>query len=90
METESDRLASIQALDGQLVRTDTGTFWAIFDREYLESVETETRVPVLTARTSDAEQYAKPKGTAVYVGTDVFSTRRHEADGTGMTMIFLE
>jgi hypothetical protein len=89
METESDRLASIQALGGQLVHTETGQFWAIFDRNYLESVETETKAPALTARTSDAEKYAKAKGTSVTIGTEVFTVRRHEPDGTGMTVIYL-
>jgi hypothetical protein len=90
METEADRLASIQALGGQLVAAEDGQFWAIFDREFLESVDTETRVPVLTARTSDAEQYIPRKGAAVTVGAVVYRVRRHEPDGTGMTLVFLE
>jgi hypothetical protein len=90
METESDRLASIQALGGQLVSAEAGQFWGIFDREFVESVDTETRIPVLTARTSDAEQYIPRKGAAVTVGGTVYRVRRHEPDGTGMTLVFLE
>lgn len=89
METESDRLASIQALGGQLLHVDSGSFWAIFDREYLDAVGTEARVPVLTCRTSDAERYVKAKGTAVTIGSDTYQVQRHEPDGTGMTLVYL-
>ncbi len=90
METEADRLASIKALGGQLVAAGPEQFWAIFDREFVEALDTETRVPALTARTSDAERYAKAKGTAITVGSDSYTVRRHEPDGTGMSVIFLE
>jgi hypothetical protein len=90
METEYDRLASIKALGGQLVSTDSGSFWAIFDREYLEAVDTESRSPVLTARTSDAEWYAARKGTGITIGSTVYRVQRHEPDGTGMSVVFLE
>jgi hypothetical protein len=90
METESDRLASIQALGGQLVSAEAGPFWAIFDREYQESLDTSTRVPVLTARTSDAEQFIPRKGAAVTVAGKVYRVREHQPDGTGMTLVYLE
>lgn len=90
MESEIDRLTFITSLGGQLVRTDAGSFLSIFDREYLEAVDTETRVPVLTARTSDVERYVPRKGVEVTVGTDVYRVRRHEPDGTGMSMVYLE
>lgn len=89
MESEADRLASIQALGGQLVSTDAGPFWAIFDSDYVDAVDTETRGPVLTARTSDAEQYAKAKDTQITIAGTVYRVRKHEPDGTGMTMIWL-
>jgi hypothetical protein len=93
METEADRLASIKALGGQLVRAESGDFWAIFDREYLESVDTETRSPALTARTSDAERCAPRKGgAAVSVGVEIFRVRRHEKNSPApdWTIIILE
>jgi hypothetical protein len=89
METESDRLASIQGLGGQLVSTDSGSFWAIFDSDYVDAVNTETLGPVLTARTSDALQYAKAKDTAVTVAGVVYRVRKHEPDGTGFTLVWL-
>lgn len=90
MDTESDRLALVKALGGQLMRVEAGDFWAIFDREYQTALDTETRVPVLTCRTSDAERFIKPKGTVVPVGNDTYRVRRHEPDGTGMSIVYLE
>ncbi len=90
MDSESDRLALVKALGGQLLHVDAGDFWAIFDPEYLGHLETETRVPVLTYRTSDAERYIKPKGTAVPICNETYRVRRHEPDGTGMSIVYLE
>lgn len=90
MDSDADRLALVKALGGQLLRVEAGDFWAIFDREYLGQLETETRVPALTCRTSDAERYIKPKGAAVPIGNDTYRVRRHEPDGTGMSIVYLE
>lgn len=90
LRTDAALLWDIRRLGGQLVSTDSGSFWAIFDREYLEAVDTESRSPVLTARTSDAERYAARKGTCITVGSTVYRVQRHEPDGTGMTTVFLE
>lgn len=89
LRSDAALLWDIRRLGGQLLHVDSGDFWAIFDREYLDAVGTEARVPVLTCRTSDAERYVKAKGTTVTIGSDVYQVQRHEPDGTGMTLVYL-
>lgn len=89
MDTDADRLAMIKSLGGQLVRHVSGEFWAIFDREFLLVIDTvESRQPVLTARTSDVKEL--PKETALEVGDETSRIKRHEPDGTGMSLVILK
>lgn len=92
LESDADRLASIQALGGQLVSTPAGQFWAIFENQYLEGgfsdgPSIETRQPILTARTSDVQSLAKD--TVLEIGGRQYLLKRHESDGTGMSLVFL-
>jgi len=89
METDADRLASIQALGGQLVHSSYASFWAIFDREFSLSPDgaVESRQPALQARASDVD--GMPKDTVVRIGAESFKVKRHEPDGTGMTLVIL-
>lgn len=97
METESDRLAAIQALGGQLVTTDTGSFWAIFDNNHV-TVQSDTghqqddSAPQLTMRTSDAERAGLQKGTILKLlkSGALFVVRDAQPDGTGMSTIILD
>ena len=92
LESDADRLASIKALGGQLVHHDAGSFWAIFENQYHEAgfndgPSVETRQPVLTARTSDV--HALEKDALLEVSGEQFRFKRHEPDGTGMSLVFL-
>lgn len=89
METESDRLAMIKSLGGQLVRHDAGQFWAIFDSEFALSIDgsVESRQPALTARTSDVTDL--PKDAALSTTGGDFRVKRSEPDGTGITVLVL-
>lgn len=88
-ETDADRLAMIKSLGGQLIRHNEGEFWAIFDREFVLLVEgVESRQPVLTARTSDVA--ALPKEVVLDVCSAEYRIKRHEPDGTGMSLVILK
>ncbi len=90
MESEADRRASLKALGGQCYPTAAGPLLAIFDNEYMEGVGTETRLPVLTCATADAEAVeATRKGAEVTVDGKVYRVDRHEPDGTGMSRLIL-
>lgn len=81
----------IRRLGGKCYQTPAGDLLAIFDNEFTESLNTESRVPVLTCTTEDAERVlADRKGTSVDVNGKTYRIRRHEPDGTGMSRIPLE
>jgi hypothetical protein len=92
-ENEADRLAIIQSLGGQLLRIDGGTFWAIFDHEYIDVGSDEPRIestqPVLTCRTSDVGRLLINKDTLLEIEAGDYQVRRHEPDGTGMSRLIL-
>jgi len=91
METEADRRALLMALGGKTYLTAVGPLLAIFDNDFLESSNTESRMPVLTCTTEDANQVtADKKGTPITVEGKSYRIRRHEPDGTGMSRIPLE
>ncbi len=90
IESDADRLASIQALDGQLISYADGSFWAIFDREFLLiDGSVESRQPTLQARTSDVSDIQKDTIISV-PGEEAFRVKRHEPDGSGMTLLILK
>jgi hypothetical protein len=90
IESDATRLRMIKAVGGVLVRHDAGTFWAIFDREFALSVDgvVESRQPVITARTSDVSALAKD--TVLTICDENFRIKRHEPDGTGMSVVVLK
>ena len=90
METDVDRLASIKALGGQLVSHSEGSFWAIFDKEFVELSDgmVESTGPVLTARTIDVKDLAKD--AVLDVGGQEYRIKRLEPDGTGMSRVMLK
>jgi hypothetical protein len=89
METDADRLAMIKSLGGQLVRHVSGDFLAIFDRDFLlVSDAVESRVPALTARTIDVTELAKD--VVLDIGGTEYRIKRHEPDGTGMSIVVLK
>lgn len=90
METDADRRASLEALGGKHYPTAAGDLLAIFDNEYLEGVGTESRLPVLTCTTTDAERLSVVrKGSQVTIDGTVYRVDRHEPDGTGMSRLIL-
>lgn len=96
-ESDADRLALIKSLGGQLVRYAGGEFWAIFDREYYEAgfgdgPAVESSQPALTARTSDVKNLLKdtPLDITVDGQVETYFVKRHQPDGTGMSVVFLK
>lgn len=90
MDSDADRLALIKGLGGQLVRHDAGEFWAVFDREYvliLDGVESRSTA-LSAARTSDID--ALPKDTLLTIDGEDWQIKRHEPDGTGMSVVMLK
>lgn len=92
METDADRLASIKALGGVLVRASGGDFWAVFDREFVAvdvGLPIESRGPALTCRTSDV--YALPKDAVLTVDRDYrVKLPQQDLPAPGWTIIFLK
>lgn len=90
IESDADRLASIKALGGLLVRHPGGSFWGLFDREFSLSVDgaIESRQPAINARTCDVKDMAKD--TVFTVDGEDFRLKRSEPDGTGMTLLILK
>lgn len=96
MDSDADRLALIKGLGGQLVRHDSGQFWAIFDNGFsavdVGDTEVEAASPSLTARTSDVESLSKetPLTFRDFAGREVtYVFTRHEPDGSGLSRILL-
>jgi hypothetical protein len=87
IESDATRLRMIKAVGGVLVSHGSGSFWAIFDREFALDGSVESRQPVLTARTSDVTEL--PKDAVFDIGGDQYRIKRHEPDGTGMSLVIL-
>lgn len=88
-ESDADRLENIKSLGGQLIASDRGNFWGIFDREYLSSDGVvESTHPAITGRTIDVSEL--PKDTLLTIGTEELRIKRHEPDGSGMTLLILK
>lgn len=78
---------------GVTVTTSQGAFSAIFDNEYvpqtLGALEVESRGPALTCRTSDVERLGLQKDTELTVRGETYRVRKHEPDGTGLSVLLL-
>jgi len=91
MESEADRRALLEALGGICYPTAAGQLLAVFDSEYMEAVDTETRSQVLTCTTEDVTRLEMVrKGASIQIGDKAYRVRRHEPDGAGMSRLFLE
>jgi hypothetical protein len=95
IETDADRLATIQAVGEQFDTGKPTRLWAIFDEAYLETdldrFTVANREPMLQCRTSDVaahELVKQSKVTRVADGSSWF-VKDFEPDGTGMTVVRL-
>lgn len=95
LQPDSTILAMIMAVGGVPVTHAGGSFFAIFDREFLlVSGTVESRVTALTARTSDVKDL--PESAVLTIADDVsgenliYRIKRHEPDGTGVTVVVLK
>lgn len=90
MESDADRLATIKALDGQLIQCDQGDFWGVFERDFVLSTDqvVESAHPVIQARTIDVADL--PKDTLLKVGNEEWRIKRHEPDGAGYTHLYVK
>lgn len=100
IENDADRLATIQGLGGQLVRTDRGNFCAILDSDFSaasfsDGARVNSESPHLTCRTSDVKRLQLDvTGTVLDTQVDGetrrYSVREHQPDGTGMSVLVLD
>jgi len=97
LESDADRLASIQALGAGAILKHQGVIYdVIFDNEYVLAGEVEERAPAATMRSSDVALAAFGKDAVVQVynpfdgSTKDYRVRRFEPDGTGMTQVILK
>lgn len=93
-ESDADRLEMIKSLGGQLIECEAGNFWAVFDAEFAEVLSdpsVETTSPALSAaRTSDVLALGINANTDVRVAGAPYRVRRHQPDGTGMSVLPLK
>ncbi len=90
MESDADRLASIKGLGGQIVSSEFGEFWAIFDNDFQAALPdglVESRGPALTCRTIDVSELKR--GAVITVSANPYKLNRHEPDGTGVSVLYL-
>jgi hypothetical protein len=90
LESDADRLASIKGLGGQLVRTEGGEFWAIFDDDFKEMADglVESRGPALTLRLIEAAPLRK--GASLDVAGTMYKVLRVEPEAsTGFATVRL-
>jgi hypothetical protein len=89
IESDADRSVYIDT-DGfaQNVTIDGATVAAIFDSPYLEALEVDGEVPVLTVRSVDVASVVH--GSVVVVDSTGYQVVSVQADGTGMTVLRLQ
>ncbi len=75
---------------GLTANADLGDVRGIFDHEFLNEADTETRVPVFTCATADVISRELRKGSQLVISNETYKVRRHEPDGTGMSRLILE
>ena len=93
MDSDADRLAMLQGLGGQTITATGGTFTAIFDNGYADSLggpAVEGTEPRLTARTSDLTSLSVGKGDTLTIASVAWKVSRTEPDGTGITIVILK
>lgn len=88
IETESDRAFFLEEFGVPCRHSGSNEFLALFDNEYAEVLEVETRSPSILARTSDV-QYIAEDDTVTVNGTD-YTAKTHMPDGEGFTRLILE
>jgi hypothetical protein len=93
MESDADRLESIKALGGQLVPSDQGEFWGIFDTEFQVALDgaIESLGPAISScLTSDVKRLQLRKDSAVTVDGVTYKVRRVEqTDVPGLSTLLL-
>lgn len=93
MFTDEDRLAMIRSQpDAVLVRVPQGEFWATFDNESIEILNSiETRTPTLSdCLTSDIERLSVIKDDPVEVAGTTYRVKRHEPSSGGWSRVILK
>lgn len=93
LESDADRLASIQAIGGALYLIDGREVWSIFNDTPLEALATpgvEGRAVTLECRTSDTLEAQKEQ--PVEVGSDAYRIKRVERNSPAMgwTTLYLK
>lgn len=85
METDADRLESIKALGGQLVPTDRGEFWGIFDNDFqlaLGDGGIESLGPAISScLASDVKRLELRKDSLVIIDGAPYKVHRVESTG---------
>lgn len=90
IESDADRLESLQAL-GEQLKIDDESVWGIFENEYLGELDgpgVASSEPTVTVRTSDIMRMDRG-ALVVRANGERYSVRQAEPDGTGMTMLRL-
>jgi hypothetical protein len=87
VENSADRLAMLSDF-GQTVSIDGSDVTAIYDEDYVESLDIAGTRPLLYCRTSDVESAGH--GDSVEVDGIDYTVAKVQPDGTGLTVLILE
>jgi hypothetical protein len=88
LESDNDRLGYLKAF-GVNVEAERGTLLGIFDAQYVDANGVDETGPVLECRSSDVKRLELGKGSSLSIDGEVYTVRRPEPDGTGMTRLIL-
>jgi hypothetical protein len=76
---------------GTCIRCDGQSVDGVFRNGYIEAVDTESRVPMVTLATAEVDRLGlDKKGARLEVDGKQYGIRRHEPEGTGVSRLILE
>jgi hypothetical protein len=91
IESDSTRLAMLQAVGGQTVMAARGPFVGVFGDDYLGvgsgMADVESSSPQLTCRTSDVTRLKIDKDERLVISDRRYFVVGHRPDGTGITIL---
>lgn len=91
IESDSIRLAMLQAVGGQTIKAARGSFVGVFGNEYVGIgdgvADVESSGPAVTCRTSDVDTLKILKGDRLTIDGDYYTVIGHQPDGTGITVL---
>jgi len=91
IESAADRLVFFKTDEfGVEVAVGANTFNGLFDNDYDDELDLEGASAQLSCRTEDVTTFSIVKGTSLVIAGSTYLVRELRADGTGVTLLYLE